>query len=182
MTIKIVGFTGSLRKNSFNKAALRAAKELLPDDAELELVDLVGIPFLNEDEEAKGFPPSVAAFREKLAAADCVLISTPEYNYSIPPVLKNALDWASRGDELPLSGKPAAILSVSPGMLGGARVQYHLRQVCVALNLLVLNKPEVFIGSAEDKFDEEGRLVDRRSRDMLQRLIKALVQRVRANL
>ena len=182
MTIKIVGFTGSLRKDSFNKAALRAAAEMLPDDVELELVDLTGIPFLNEDEEAKGFPPSVVAFRGKLAAADGVLISTPKYNYSIPPVLKNALDWASRGDEKPLFGKPTAILSVSPGMLGGARVQYHLRQVCVALNLLVLNKPEVFIGNAEEKFDDKGRLVDSRSRAMLQRLLKALVQRIRENL
>ena len=179
MIIKIAGFTGSLRKDSYNKAALRAAAELIPEGAELDLIDLADIPFYNEDEETKGLPPSVSSFREKLAAADGVLIATPEYNYSIPPVLKNALDWVSRGDDLPLYGKPAAILSVSQGMLGGARVQYHLRQVCVALNLLVLNKPEVFIGNAEEKFDEEGRLADKRSRDMLQRLLKALVQRVR---
>ena len=142
--IKIIGFTGSLRVKSYNLAVLRAAAELLPNGSTMEIVDLASIPFFNEDVEAEGLPQVVVDFKEKLATANAILIATPEYNYSIPPVLKNALDWASRGTNLPLSGKPLAIMSASPGMLGGARVQYHLRQVCVQLDLQVLNSPGGF--------------------------------------
>ncbi len=175
--IKIVGFTGSLRRNSYNKAALRAAQKLLPEDAVLDIIDLSDIPFFNEDVEAQGLPDAVAVFKKKLSEADAILISTPEYNFSIPPVLKNALDWASRGDVLPLYGKPLAIMSASPSMLGGARVQYHLRQVCVSLNLIPLNKPEVFIANASTKFDEEGNLTDERTKKAIAGLLEALVQR-----
>lgn len=174
--IKIVGFTGSLRKNSFNKAALRAAQGLLPEGAELEILDVSALPFFNEDLEAQGVPPVVEEFKRKLSEADAVLISTPEYNYSIPPVLKNALDWASREPFLPLSGKPGAILSASTGMFGGARAQYHLRQVCVSLNLLVLAQPQTFIPKAQEKFDEQGNLTYERSRKSIERLLKALVK------
>jgi chromate reductase len=174
-TIKILGFTGSLRKGSYNMAALRAAKELLPESAVMEITDLSAIPFLNEDEEKKGVPESVAAFKQRIKDADALLISTPEYNFSIPPVLKNALDWASRGDDAPVHGKPLAIMSASPGMLGGARVQYQLRQMCVSLDLRVLNKPEVFIGGAQEKFDENGALTDGRTRQAISRLLAALV-------
>jgi len=176
--IKIAAFTGSLRRNSYNKAALRAAAALLPENAVLDIIDLADIPFFSEDLEAEGVPPSVAEFKRRLAEADAVLISTPEYNYSIPPVLKNALDWASRGEELPLSGKPVAIMSASIGMFGGARVQYHLRQVCVALNMLPLNRPEVFIGNADTKFDKDGNLTDERTKSSISRLLKALVESV----
>ncbi|QHI73615.1 NADPH-dependent FMN reductase [Aminipila terrae] len=176
--IKIVGFTGSLRRNSYNKAALRAAQMLLPENAVLDILDLAEIPFLNEDLEAQGLPASVADFKKTLSEADAILISTPEYNFSIPPVLKNALDWASRGEPLPLYGKPLAIMSASPSMLGGARVQYHLRQVCVSLNLIPLNKPEVFIANANTKFDEAGNLTDERTRKSIEALLKALVQNV----
>jgi chromate reductase len=177
--IRIAGFTGSLRKNSYNKAALRAAKALLPENAVLDIIDLSEIPFFNEDVEDLGMPASVTEFINKLAQADAILISTPEYNFSIPPVLKNALDWASREDVSPLSGKPLAIMSASLGMLGGARVQYHLRQVCVALNLMALNKPEVFIGNAATKFDESGNLTDERSKKAIEGLLKALVKKAR---
>lgn len=177
--VKLVGFTGSLRQNSFNKAALRAAQELLPEGAVLEIIDLAEIPFFNEDVEARGLPASVAEFKKALAAADAVLISTPEYNFSIPPVLKNALDWASRGENPPLYGKPLAIMSASPSMLGGARVQYHLRQVCVSLNLIPINKPEVFIANAGAKFDEAGTLTDERTRKSIEGLLKALVEKVK---
>ncbi|SDH65321.1 NADPH-dependent FMN reductase [Desulfosporosinus hippei] len=177
--IKIIGFTGSLRRNSYNKAALNAAKELLPAGANLEIVDLSLIPFFNEDLESEGIPEAVVQFKQKLAEADAILISTPEYNYSIPPVLKNALDWASRGTVLPLSGKPLAIMSASPGIFGGARVQYHLRQVCVVLNLLPLNKPEVFIMSAHTKFDPSGKLIDEYSRNAITKLLQALVNKTR---
>ncbi len=177
--IRIVGFTGSLRRNSFNKAALRAAQMLLPENAILDIIDLADIPFYNEDIEVQGTPASVTVFKKKLFEADAVLISTPEYNFSIPPVLKNALDWASRGDELPLYGKPLAIMSASPSMYGGIRVQYHLRQVCVALNLIPLNKPEVFIAKANTKFDEDGNLIDERTKKAIAGLLIALIQNVK---
>lgn len=177
--IKIVGFTGSLRRDSYNKAVLRAAQKLLPENTELDIVDLADIPFLNEDVEAQGLPASVAAFKKKLSEADAILISTPEYNFSIPPVLKNALDWASRGEDLPLYGKPLAMMSASPGMLGGARVQYHLRQVCVSLNLIPLSKPEVFIAGVNTKFDEADNLADERTKKAIEALLKALVQNVK---
>lgn len=177
--INIVGFTGSLRRNSYNKAALNAAKELLPAGVNLEIVDLSPIPFFNEDLEAEGVPEVVVQFKQKLAEADAILISTPEYNYSIPPVLKNALDWASRGKELPLSGKPLAIMSASISLFGGARVQYHLRQVCVVLNLLPLNKPEVFMMSAHTKFDASGKLTDEYTRNAIAKLLQALADKTR---
>jgi len=177
--IKIIGLTGSLRRDSYNKAALKAAQKLIPENVTLEILDLAEIPFFNEDVEAQGLPPAVAEFKSKLAEADALLISTPEYNFSIPPVLKNALDWASRGTELPLYGKPLGIMSASPGMLGGARVQYHLRQVCVSLNLIPLNKPEVFIAGANSKFDGAGNLTDERTQSAISKLLSALVEAVR---
>lgn len=177
--IHIIGLTGSLRKHSYNKAALFAAKELLPGGAELEILDLSPLPFFNEDLEGR-VPQVVDDFKKKVAAADAILISTPEYNYSIPPVLKNALDWASRDESAPLSGKPLAIMSASLGMLGGARVQYHLRQVCVILNLLALNQPEVFIPFASEKFDANGKLTDEKTREAIGKLLQALVKQVQS--
>ena len=174
--IKIVGFTGSLRKGSYNKALLKASKKLLPKNTILDIIDLADLPFFNEDVEVEGLPGSVVEFKKKLAEADGVLISTPEYNFSIPPVLKNALDWASRSDALPLYGKPLAIMSASPGMLGGARVQYHLRQVCVQLNLIALNKPELFIANVDKKFDQDGNLIDEKTKSSITRLLEALTQ------
>lgn len=171
--------TGSLRKHSYNRSALMAAADALPNGVELEITDLTDIPFFNEDVEAAGIPASVAALRKKLAAADAVLISVPEYNYSTPPVLKNALDWVSRGDDPPLWGKPAAIMSASLSMLGGARVQYHLRQVLTALNLDTLNKPEVFITSAQTKFNEEGRLTDEKTLQAISGLVAALIEKIK---
>ena len=176
--INIIGFTGSLRRNSYNRAALNAAKELLPEGVSLEIEDLSHIPFFNEDLEAEGIPQVVVDLKKKIAMADAILISTPEYNYSIPPVLKNALDWASRGKDTPVNGKPLAIMSASPSMLGGARVQYHLRQVCVGLNLLAINKLEVFITNANKKFDEEGKLIDEYTRNAISKLLQALVEKV----
>jgi chromate reductase len=176
--IKILGMTGSLRRGSYNMAALRAAKELLSEGAQMEIVDLSAIPFLNEDDE-DNIPAAVAAFKQSIKDADALLISTPEYNFSIPPVLKNALDWASRGGDEPVRGKPLAIMSASPGMLGGARVQYQLRQMCVALDMKVINKPEVFIGNAHEKFDENGNLNDERTRQAIGKLLSAFVDFVR---
>jgi len=176
--IKIVAFTGSLRVKSYNMAALRAAAEMLPEGVSMEIVDLSPIPFFNEDVEAEGVPQVIVDFKERLAEADAILISTPEYNYSIPPVLKNALDWASRGTKLPLSGKPLAIMSASPGIFGGARVQYHLRQVCVKLDLQTLNNPEVFITNANKKFDLDGNLIDDYTKRSIEKLLQTLINKV----
>ncbi|MGE5494500.1 MAG: NADPH-dependent FMN reductase [Burkholderiales bacterium] len=179
-TIRILGMTGSLRRGSYNMAALRAAKAMLPEGASMEIADLSVIPLLNEDEEAKGVPAAAEEFRRSVKEADALLISTPEYNYSIPPALKNALDWASRGDDAPVHGKPIAIMSASPGVLGGSRVQYHLRQMCVALDAKVLNKPEVFIGRAHKKFDDNGNLKDESTRRAIAELLSALVDFAKA--
>ena len=177
--IKIAGLTGSLRKGSYNMAALRASKDLLPEGASLTILDLSHLPFYNEDVDRAGIVPAVAEFKAALAASDALLIATPEYNYSVPPVLKNALDWASRSKPMPLFGKPAAIMSASPGLLGGVRAQYHLRQVCVALNLMPLNRPEVCIVKAAEKFDASGNLTDEFIRKAIKDLLQSLVDTAR---
>ncbi|HOT41621.1 MAG TPA: NAD(P)H-dependent oxidoreductase [Syntrophorhabdaceae bacterium] len=173
--IKILGFAGSLRKGSYNKALLRAAKGLMPKDCELEIFDLEGIPPFNQDLEANP-PVTVKEFKEKIRNAHAILIATPEYNYSIPGVLKNAIDWASRpyGDNA-FSGKPGAIMGGSIGMLGTARAQYHLRQVCVFLNILLLNQPEVMVPFIDKKTDENGNITDEATLAKVKELMEALV-------
>ena len=171
----ILGFAGSLRKGSYNKALLQAAAELLPEEARLEIFNLEGIPPFNQDLE-KEMPERVKEFKAKIRAADAILIATPEHNYSIPGVLKNAIDWASRpyGDNS-FEGKPGAIISASTGMLGGARAQYHLRQVFVFLDMYAVNKPEVFVTFAAQKIDEQGKLTDEATRKIIKQLLEALV-------
>ena len=117
----------------------------------------------------------MVAFKERIAAADALLIAAPEYNYSMPGVLKNAIDWASRPpDASPLNGKPVALMGASVGLLGTARSQYHLRQVCVFTNMLPLNRPEVFVGRAHEKFDAQGRLIDENTRKHVKGLLEAV--------
>lgn len=173
--ISILGFAGSLRKDSYNRALLRAALELVPDDAKLEVFELDGIPPFNQDLESSP-PEKVMEFKSKIKAADALLIVTPEYNYSIPGVLKNAIDWASRpyGDNA-FEGKPVAMMSASIGMLGGARAQYHLRQSFVFLNMYPVNKPEVFVTFAPRKFDDKGRLLDEEAKELVRKLLNNLV-------
>jgi chromate reductase len=173
--LHILGFSGSLRQGSYNTGLLRAAQELLPDRVALQLFDIAPIPLYNGDVEDRGFPAPVARFKERLAAADALLIAAPEYNYSIPGVLKNAIDWASRPpDTSPLSGKPVALMGASIGTMGTARSQYHLRQVCVFTNMLPLNRPEVFVARAHEKFDAQGRLIDETTRQHIRKLLTAL--------
>ena len=173
--IKILGFAGSLRKESFNRALLRNAGRLVPNNSTLEIFELDGIPLFNQDAE-KDMPEKVREFKSKIREADAVLISTPEYNYSVPGVLKNAIDTASRpyGDN-PFDGKPVAIMSASIGILGGARAQYHLRQIFVFLNMYPINRPEVMVNFAADKFDSNGNLLDETSKKMIGELIQNLV-------
>jgi chromate reductase, NAD(P)H dehydrogenase (quinone) len=175
-SIVILGIAGSLRKASYNRGALRAAQELAPADATIEIFDLDGIPVFNQDNDARP-PEGVLQFKKQIRAADAILISTPEYNYSIPGVLKNAIDWASRpyGDSA-WDGKPVAIMGASPGMLGTARAQYHLRQCFVFLNMYPMNKPEVMIANASERFDEEGNLTNQDCCDHIKELVAALVK------
>ena len=173
--IKILGFAGSLRKGSFNRALLRNAGRLVPNNSTLEIFELDGIPLFNQDVE-KEMPEKVREFKSKIREADAVLISTPEYNYSVPGVLKNAIDFASRpyGDN-PFDGKPVAIMSASIGMLGGARAQYHLRQIFVFLNMYPINRTEVMVNFAADRFDSNGNLLDETSQKLIGELIQNLV-------
>ncbi|MEM4297821.1 MAG: NAD(P)H-dependent oxidoreductase [Nitrososphaerota archaeon] len=173
--ITVLGFAGSLRKGSYNKALLRAAVELMPKNAKLEIFDLEGIPLYNQDLEGD-MPVKVKEFKEKIRRADAILIATPEYNYSFSGVLKNAIDWASRPPEdNSFEGKPVALMSASTGMLGGARAQYHLRQVLVTLNVYPINRPEVMVPRAGEKFDSSGILIDEEARTKIKELLENLV-------
>ncbi|MDA8109061.1 MAG: NAD(P)H-dependent oxidoreductase [Betaproteobacteria bacterium] len=181
--LTFLGLCGSLREGSYNKAALRAAGELAPPDVRIETFDLAPIPPYNDDVRAQGYPGVVQALRARIMAADAVLFVTPEYNYSVPGVLKNAIDWGSRPPEQPFDGKPAAIIGASGGMLGTARAQYHLRQIGVFLNIHFLNRPEVMIAQAASKFDAQGRLTDEAARKLIGEQLVALaawVRRLRA--
>lgn len=173
--LKVFGFAGSLRRCSYNKSLLRAAADLLPQDLILEIFDIDGIPAFNQDTEVDDMPSKVKEFKSKIREANAILIATPEYNYSVPGVLKNAIDWASRpyGDN-PFDGKPVAIMSASVGMLGGARAQYHLRQMFVFLNMYPVNGPEVIVPFAQDKFDANGNLIDQNTKKFLQQLLQNL--------
>jgi chromate reductase len=176
--LRILGIPGSLRQASYNKSALRAAQQLVPPDMEIEAFELNGIPPFSEDEE-RNPPPRVAEFKKKIREADGILFVTPEYNYSIPGVLKNAIDWASRpyGDSA-WNGKPVAVMGASVGMLGSARAQYHLRQVFVFLNMQDLKQPEVMIPSASQKFDAQGDLTDDTTRGSIRKLLIAFAAHI----
>ena len=173
--IQILGIACSLRRQSYNRAALRAAKDLLPEGAALEIFELDGIPGFSEDEE-KNPPAKVVELKKRIRAADAILIVTPEYNYSVPGVLKNAIDWASRpyGDSA-WNGKPAAIMGASIGTIGTARAQYHLRQIFVFLNMFPVNQPEVMIGNAAERFDARGNLTDEATKGYIRKLLQSLV-------
>ena len=172
--LKVLGIAGSLRRGSYNRAALRAAKELAPEGMEIEIFELEGIPSFNQDEESHP-PETVARLKSKIRAADAILFVTPEYNYSIPGVLKNAIDWASRphGDNA-WQGKPAAVMGASPSMLGTGRAQYHLRQTFVFLNMFPVNAPEVMIAHADKRFDAQGKLTDPNTAEFIKKLLVAL--------
>ena len=173
-SVRILGIAGSLRRQSYNRAALRAAAELAPEGATVEIFEIDGLPGFSEDEEQSP-PEKVTELKRRIREADAVLFVTPEYNYSIPGVLKNAIDWASRpyGDSA-WAGKPAAIMGASVGTIGTARAQYHLRQVMVFLNMFPVNQPEVMIGNASERFDKEGNLTDEATREYVGRLIQSL--------
>lgn len=178
--ITILGIAGSLRKDSYNKAALRAAQELCPQGAKLEICDIAGLPLFNQDEE-RNPNPKVTEFKQRIRAADAILIATPEYNYSIPGALKNAIDCASRpyGDNA-WAGKPVALMSASISLFGGVRAQYHLRQCFVFLNMDDVKQPEVAIPTAGQRFDAQGNLTDEATKKLIGQLLQALVAKARA--
>ncbi len=171
--VHILGFAGSLREGSYNRAALRAAVELAPAGMTLETFDLSPIPLYNDDVRRRGYPPPVQEFREKIVRADGLLIVTPEYNYSIPGVLKNAIDWASRPPNPPLSDKPVAVMGVTSSYWGTVRAQLHLRQIFVFTNMHPVNMPQVLINNAAEKF-VNGKLTDEQSRQFIAELLEAL--------
>lgn len=174
MAFSVLGISGSLRAGSFNTGLLRAAQELAPDGMSVEIADISAIPLYNEDVYQAGFPAAVETLRAQVAAADAVILATPEYNYSISGPMKNAIDWVSR-PPVPqaFNEKPVAIMGASAGRLGTARAQYHLRQVLVFLNAFVLNKPEVMVGGAGSAFTD-GKLTDGTARDLIRQQLEAL--------
>ena len=172
--MKVIGISGSLRQGSFNTAALRAAQGLAPEGMTIERAEIGDLLLYNDDIRAAGFPPPAERLRAQIAEADAVLLVTPEYNYSVSGVLKNAIDWASRPPSQPFEGKPVAIMGASPGLFGTARAQYHLRQMLIFLNAFPVNRPEVMIGQAQTKFDADGNLTDEPTREFIRKLLVAL--------
>lgn len=177
--IRILGIVGSIRKDSYNRALAEAARKLVPEDTVLDITGIEGIPIFNQDEESH-MPKPVVDFKRKIREADAIVFFTPEYNYSIPGALKNAIDYASRpyGDNS-FEGKAVAIASASIGMLGGSRAQYQLRQVFVFLNMFPVNRPELFVTFASQKFDEKLELKDESTKKTLGLLLANLVQLAR---
>ncbi len=172
--IKVAGFAGSLRKASFNRALLRAAVELAPAGMTIEVLEIRGIPVYDADVEAEGDPAPVAEFKRAVDAADGLLIATPEYNYGVPGVTKNVIDWASRPPRKSvLDGKPVAVMGATPGMWGTARGQAQLRQAFTFTNSYAMQQPEILVARAGEKFDADGRLVDDTTREYLGKFLVA---------
>ncbi|HYD99454.1 MAG TPA: NADPH-dependent FMN reductase [Alphaproteobacteria bacterium] len=173
--LRLIGLSGSLRRASVNTGLLRAAAELLPAGAALEIADIGELPLFNEDLRLAGPLPAVQALKDRLAGADGVVFAVTEHNYTLSAALKNAIDWASRPPvESPLKGKPALLMGAG-GALGTGRAQYHLRQVLVSLDMAVLNKPELLVPYAHQKFDAEGNLTDATVREQLRAQLEAFV-------
>lgn len=171
--LNIVGICGSLRKGSYNKIVLENIKEKFSDKINLEILDISKVPFFNEDIDVNTLE-SVNILKDKIDKAEAVVIATPEYNYSVPGVLKNTIDWLSRGEIKPFDNKKVAIVSSSLGFLGGARVQYHLREVLLCLNADVIKKPEVFIGDVHKKVNDKGEIIDEMTIKILGELIEQI--------
>lgn len=172
--ISVLGICGSLRKGSYNMEALKVAIALAPAHVTVTVADISAIPPYNEDVRQQGFPPTVETLRQQIKAADALVIACPEYNYAMSGVLKNAIDWASRPPDQPFAGKPLAIIGAAAGMAGTARAQANLRASAVFLDMHVLNKPEVLIGQAQTKFDENGNLKDEVARNLIRDLMANL--------
>jgi chromate reductase len=181
-SIKLLGVSGSLRKQSYNSGVLRAIPAVLPDGMTFDIAGIAALPFYNGDVEQTGIPDAVQSFRAQVAAADALIFAVPEYNFSLPGVLKNALEWLSRPPNPPANAKPCAVLGASVSPLGTARGQFHFRHVAVSLNMIMVNVPHVDITGAKAKFDSQGELTDQATIDSLKPLLaelKALTLRPR---
>ena len=176
-TLNVVSICGSLRKGSYNAMVQRLLPSLAPDGMTVKPApSFADFPLYNADiQNSTGFPAPVNTLADAIRAADGVIFCTPEYNFSIPGGLKNAIDWVSRLQNQPFAGKPVAIMGAAAGMAGSARAQYDLRRSCVFLDMHPLNKPEVLIGQAQTKFDAEGNLLDEVARNLIRDLMAALV-------
>lgn len=170
---RIAGISGSLRAGSFNAALLRCAREMAPQGMDVDILSIDGLPSFNEDLEEGGYPVGVQKLRERVEACQGILIATPEYNHGLPGVLKNAIDWLSRGKDAPLKGKPLAMMGASSGKVGTARAQIHLREIGLYLGMPVLPGLEIAIGPAADAFDADLRLTDETAREKLAALLAA---------
>ena len=173
-SIKLLGISGSLRKQSYNSGALRAIASILPEGMSFSMADLSSLPFYSADVEQVGLPDTVRRFRAEVAAADALIFAVPEYNFSLPGVLKNAMEWLSRSPNPPADGKPCAVFGASVSPLGTARGQFHFRHVCVSLNMMVVNLPHVDINSAKGKFDAQSALTDQPTLETLRQLLNEL--------
>lgn len=172
--MNLLGIAGSLRAGSFNRSLIQAAAAAAPDGVTVAAFGRLGeIPPYNDDEKQKAFPAVVTALAEEIRAADGLLIATPEYNYGVPGVLKNAIDWVSRAPDQPFKNKPIGVMGAAMGNLGTARAQYDLRRCFIFLEGLTMNRPEVFVGAAHTKFDDSGILTDAPTRDFLADYMKA---------
>lgn len=176
--LHVVAFAGSLRRGSYNRALVRAAAELAPAGATVEIAEIGGLPLYDEDANAAGPPPAVAELKRRIAEADALFIATPEYNHGVPGVLKNFIDWTSRRPNQPWKGKPVAIAGASDGGFGTVRAQLALRPILGCLDARVVENPEVHVSRAQDKVDAEGRLTDEPTREKLRKLLEVLVSRV----
>jgi chromate reductase len=179
--VTVLGISGSLRKASYNTAALHTAMELAPEGLTIIPAEIADLPLYNEDlRHDSSFPAPAERLRKQIREADGLLFVTPEYNYSVSGVLKNAIDWASRPPDQPFAAKPVAIMGASPGAFGTARAQYHLRQIGVSLDMRFVNRPEVMIAAAADRFDSSGRLTHQATRDIIAKLLAALYRDILA--
>jgi chromate reductase, NAD(P)H dehydrogenase (quinone) len=172
--IKLLGISGSLRAQSYNSGALSVVGSVLPENMEFDVASLSDLPFYNADVEQRGFPAAVEDFRRSVGAADALIFAVPEYNFSVPGVLKNALEWLSRPPNPPTNDKPCAVFGASVSPLGTARGQFHFRHICVSLNMIAVNAPHVDITNAKTKFDAQGRLTDQASIDLMRQLVGEL--------
>jgi chromate reductase len=171
-----VALSGSLRKGSYNTRLLKAVQKLAPENIEIEHLLIEEVPFYNFDLFEHVFPPVVEKLNDAIKAADAVIIVTPEYNYSVPGVLKNAIDIISRSPKKPFDFKPVGIMGASTGMHGTSRAQYHLRQIMVFLNAYVMNRPELMVAQAATKFDEQGNLIDEKTKGYIQPYLQSLAE------
>lgn len=173
--MRIAGISGSLRKQSTNSGILRTVGELLGErGVDFITIDIGDFPLYNQDVNDQGIPAVVQTAHDHLAGADAIVVASPEYNYSVSGVLKNAIDWLSRVEGQAFNGKALSIMGASPG-LGTARSQYHLRQILVYMNAFIVNKPEVMIGQAKDKFNEQGDLTDEATKAHIAKALDALI-------